>query len=80
MLLASRQKEKRLYASLDIGIALGLDLEGTFAVSIGQKYAPEEPASPKPAPRAAPYANAPGFGGGGLPGTILAGNMRVLIG
>lgn len=75
------KKEKRLYVSLDIGLAIGLGLEGAFEISVGQEYAPEESAAPNAAtPKPAPYVNAPGFGGGGLPGTILKGNVRVLIG
>ena len=70
------KKEKRLYASLDVGLAIGLGLEGAFEISIGQEDAP----APKPAPKAEPYVNTPGFGKGGLPGTIIMGNMRVLIG
>ncbi len=74
------KKEKRLYASLDVGLAIGLGLEGAFEISIGQEYAPEDAPAPQPAPKADPYVNTPGFGKGGLPGTIIMGNMRVLIG
>jgi uncharacterized Zn-binding protein involved in type VI secretion len=74
------KKEKRVYASLDVGVALGLGLEGAFEISVGQEYAPEDAPAPKPTPKSDPYVNTPGFGKGGLPVTIMLGNMRVLIG
>ncbi|RZJ95039.1 MAG: hypothetical protein EOO60_01575 [Hymenobacter sp.] len=76
-----QKKEKKHYVFLGAGLAIRLGLKGFFEISAGQEYAPEAPTVPKSPSAFDPrVVNTPGFGKGGLPGTILVGNVRVLIG
>jgi hypothetical protein len=69
--------ESRLHfgANALLKVLIGFEME--WDVSIGKK--PEIPPASPPKPTAN-YVNTPGFGGGGVPGTILLGNPSVLIG
>ncbi|RZK24208.1 MAG: hypothetical protein EOO56_02245 [Hymenobacter sp.] len=66
VLLMWNKEEHRLYMGMDLGIHVGFGLEGAFEVSVGQEYQKE--------------ATPPGFGPAGIPGIILLGQPRVLVG
>ena len=72
--------ERRLHVGLDAGLKLLLGLEWDGEISIGKEYEKQPPAPAAPAPTPVSFVNTPGFGPGGVPGTILMGNPTVLIG
>lgn len=69
---------------LKVLVGLGAEVE----ISVGRAFAEDAPAAPAPAPPPLPapsagfggYLNTPGLGPAGLPGAIMLGNPRVLIG
>lgn len=86
------RSEGRLHAGVSARIAALLGLSGDLSFSAGREYQDPNvpPAAPAPAPVPATppapgpsnldFLNTPGFGTGGIPGTVLFGCMNVLIG
>lgn len=80
------KKQARLHIGIAAKFVALFGLEGEVGLSIGKMFSEDAPAPPPAPPAAAPlagfggYANSPGLGAAGLPGTILLGNPTVLIG
>lgn len=82
------KKQSRVHVGAMAKLKLLFGLEGEWNVSIGKVFQEDPPPAPEPAPAPPPvaglpfggYMNTPGMGMGGIPGTLLLGNPRVLIG
>ncbi|RZK22725.1 MAG: hypothetical protein EOO56_07510 [Hymenobacter sp.] len=78
------KSKQRLFARIKGKVAAFFKVGGELEISMGVRFhddPPPAPAAPaKPAKPAFSYLNTPGFGPSGIPGTIMLGNFRVMIG